>query len=229
MAHKLAGLIKWASREEWRDLFEMVLEDHVFPACEDTGLEPHEIVSFLGQDYFMSTVWAAAFEDMLTREFEDGANIVDDYLMHKGAKETASLRAYMGALRNSTMSLYEVSDVVLDRSFRARDLVRGGEPILISERLATRSLKQWDRFAGRVVEVEGRMQISGVILPYEHETSEEVIAGLRPASASSPGSKSRRSRKTSARSSMLQPSHGFPTPKGCGQYVPVSRAAGLST
>jgi len=31
--------------------------------------------------------------------------------------------------------------------------VRGGDPILISERLATRSLAQWDRIATRVVEV----------------------------------------------------------------------------
>jgi hypothetical protein len=77
------------------------------------------------------------------------------------------------------MSLYEVSDIIVDQSFRARDLVRGGEPVLISERLATRSLKQWDRFAGRVVQVGKQMQISGAVLPYEYETSKELIRGLR--------------------------------------------------
>lgn len=177
--HLLEGLMKWASREEWRDRFEMVLEDHVLPACEDTGLAPDEIVSMLGNDYFMRTVWACAFEDMLTREFNDGRNIVDDYLKRGGSKETASVRAYITALRNSAMSLYEVSDVVLDKSFRARDLVRGGEPVLISERLATRSFKQWDRFAGRVIQVGDRTQISGAILPYERQSSEDVIDGLR--------------------------------------------------
>jgi hypothetical protein len=59
------------------------------------------------------------------------------------------------------MSLYEVSDIVRDTSFRARDLVRGGEPVLISERSATRSVKQWDRIATRVVQVGSRTQISG--------------------------------------------------------------------
>lgn len=179
MAHKLAGLIKWAGRKEWRDRFDMILDDHMWPACEDTGLEPAEIVSTLGKDYFMSTVWASAFEDLLTREFEDGSNIVDDYLKRRSAKEPADVRAYVAALRDSTMSLYEVSDVVLDKSFRARDLVRGGDPVLISERLATRFLKQWDRFAGRVIQIDGQAQISGVILPYDHEKSEELIAGLR--------------------------------------------------
>lgn len=58
----------------------------------------------------------------------------------------------MAALRSSVMSLYEVSDVVRDQSFLARDLLRGGTPVRISEKSATHSLKQWDRLAARVVE-----------------------------------------------------------------------------
>src|SRR5258708_31192696 len=171
--------MKWATREPWRDRFEAVLEDHVLPACDETGLEPDEIVSTLGEDLFMSTVWACAFEDLLTRASDDGSNIVDDYLKRRGWKEIASVRAYMAALRDSVVSLYEVSDVVPDTSFRARDLVRGGEPILISERSATRTLKQWDRFAGRVLHVGQRTQISGAVLPYEHQASEDLIKSLR--------------------------------------------------
>ena len=72
-----------------------------------------------------------------------------------------------------------MSDVVPDTSFRARDLVRGGEPVLIGERSATRTLKQWDRFAGRVVQVGERTQISGAVLPYEHRASEQLIADFR--------------------------------------------------
>ena len=177
--HLLDGLMKWAAREPWRDRFEAILEDHVLPTCDETGLEPDEIISTLGEDLFMSSVWACAFEDLLTREFDDGSNIVDEYLKHRGSKETPSVRAYITALRNSVVSLYEVSDVVLDKSFRARDLVRGGEPVLISERSATRTLKQWDRFAGRVVQLGQRTQISGAVLSYEYETSENLIKGLR--------------------------------------------------
>lgn len=81
----------------------------------------------------MTTVWGCAFEDFLTRESDDGRNIVDDYLKRRGRKEGASARAYIIALRTSVMSLYEVSDIVRDTSFRARDLVRGGEPVLVSD------------------------------------------------------------------------------------------------
>jgi hypothetical protein len=177
--HLLEGLMKWTTREPWRDRFRAILEDHVLPACDETGLEPDEVVSILGEDLVMSAVWASAFEDMLTREFDDGSNIVDDYLKRRGWKEAASVRAYLTALRDSVVSLYEVSDVIPDTSFRARDLVRGGEPILISERSATRTLKQWDRFAGRVVQVGQQTQISGAVLSIEYETSENLIEGLR--------------------------------------------------
>ena len=139
--HILEGLIKWSKRELWRERFEQILESHLLPTCDETGLEIDDIVSTIGEDLFMSTVWACAFEDFLTCEFDDGENAVDDYIKRRGWKESTSVRTYMAALRNSTMSLYEVSDIVRGTSFRARDLMRGGEPVLISERSPTQSLK----------------------------------------------------------------------------------------
>jgi hypothetical protein len=173
--HILEGLIKWSAREYWADCFEEVLEEHLLPACDETGLEMQDIVSTIGEDLFMSTVWACAFEDFLTREFDDGENAIDDYLKRRGWKETASVRTYMAALRNSTMSLFEVSDVVPGTSFRARDLIRGGEPVLISERSATRSLKPWDRIAARVVQVGAKTQIGGGLLVFEPGTAENIV------------------------------------------------------
>jgi hypothetical protein len=177
--HSLQGLIKWSTRDPWSDRFAEVLEDHMLPTCEETGLTVDDIVSTVGEDFFTSTVWACAFEDFLTREFDDGGNIVDDYLKRRGWKESASIRNYLAALRNSTMSLYEVSDIVSGTSFRARDLVRGGEPVLISEKTATRSFKPWDRIAARVIQVGSQTQISGAVLPYQQETSEAFIEALR--------------------------------------------------
>jgi hypothetical protein len=178
-AHSLQGLMKWLTREEWRDRFAEVCDDHLAPTCDQINLDVDEIIAILGKDWFMSTVWGCAFEDFLTREFEDGANIVDDYLKRRGWKEDASTRTYMAALRTSVMSLFEVSDIVRETSFRARDLVRGGEPVLISERSATRSLKPWDRIATRVVQVGSKTQISGAILPFDRDASEELLKLLR--------------------------------------------------
>jgi hypothetical protein len=178
-ARSLNGLMKWLTRAEWRDWFAEIYDHHLLPACQQTGLDAEEVVAILGENWFMTTVWGSAFEDFLTREGADGRNIVDDYLKRRGWKEGASARAYMSGLRTSVMSLYEVSDIIRDTSFRARDLVRGGDPILISERLATHSLKQWDRIATRVVQMGPQMVISGAVLPYDREASEKVLKLLR--------------------------------------------------
>ena len=176
--HLLKGLMKWSTRDPWRDRFDQILEDHLLPACDETGVATDDVVSIVGEDLFVSTVWACAFEEFLTREFEDGANVVDEYLKRRGWKESASVRTYMAALRNSTMSFYEVSGIVPGESFRARDLARGGEPLLVSERSATRSLKPWDRIAARVVQVGPKMQIGGGVLLYEMGTAETCIEAL---------------------------------------------------
>ena len=177
--HSLQGLIKWLHREEWADRFAEAFDAHLLPACEQAGLEANEVVSTLGEDWFTRTVWGSAFEDFLTRDFDDGTNIVDDYLKRRGWKESPSTRTYMAALRSSVPSLYEVSDIVRDKSFKARDLVQGGDPFLIIERSATRSLKQWDRIATRVVQIGSQTHISGAILQFDYETSEQVLQLLR--------------------------------------------------
>jgi hypothetical protein len=178
-SHSLDGLFKWLTREEWRAPFNATLDRHLRHACDTFEIEADEIISILGENYFMATVWGCAFEDFLTQETEGGSNIVDDYLKRRGWKESASNRAYMQALRDSVISLHEVSNIVPETSFLARDLVRGSEPVLISERSATRSLKQWDRIAVRVLPMGSKTVIAGAILPFTIEASETVLKILR--------------------------------------------------
>ena len=178
-AHSLQGLMTWLSRDEWRDAFKDVLDLHLLPACENAGIEVGEVTAILDQEQFMSTIWGCAFEDFLTRELDNGRNVVDDYLKRRGWKENASTRSYISALRTSVMSLYEVSNIVKDTSFLARDLVRGGDPIVVSERSATRSLKQWDRIAARVLRVGSQTIIAGGVLPFDHDPSEDLLKMLR--------------------------------------------------
>src|SRR5439155_18881852 len=103
------------------------------------------------------------------------------YLKRRGWKESASNKAYMTALRSSVMSLYEVSDIVLDKSFLARDLVRGGEPVRVNERSGTRYLKPWDRIAARIVRVGSRTEMAGGALPFDHAASETLLDTLHRA------------------------------------------------
>ena len=175
----LSGLIKWLAREEWREPFDEVLWLHVGPACEQANLELEDLEGLLGQPQFM-TLWGCAFEDFLTRTVEpDGSNIVDDYLKRRGWKEAVANRRYMEALRRSVMSLYEISDLVPGEGFLARDLVRGGEPIRVTERKASRSLAPWERIAARILALGPSHVMAGGVLSFRHDAAAEVLRILK--------------------------------------------------
>ena len=86
-AHSLQGLIKWLVRDEWRDRFAGVYDAHLQPACESLGVDVDQIVLILGKGWSLTTVWGSAFEDFLTIDFDDGRNIVDDYLKVKAGRK----------------------------------------------------------------------------------------------------------------------------------------------
>lgn len=172
-ANALTGLMKWLGREEWREPFNEMIERHLGPACEAAGIALDELADLVG-DARASTLWGCVFEDFLASDLDDGSNIVDDYVKRRGWKESIANKRYLMALRSSVMSLYEVSDVVRDQSFLARDLLRGGEPVRISEKSGTHSLKQWDRLAARVVKVGPRFEMAGGVLVLTHEQGDAI-------------------------------------------------------
>ena len=176
--HDLSGIIKWCAREDWRPRVDAVTAEHFEPAMKAFGLDFQEIGEALGETWAVTL--GCAFEDFLTRRFRPGdENPVEVYLRRRGWKEPVTARTYMTALRTSLMSLYEASDIIPGQSFRARDLVRGGDPVVVSERTATRTLKTWDRIAARIVEHNGKMILAGGLLSLTLEASETLFSRLR--------------------------------------------------
>jgi hypothetical protein len=176
-AHVLTGLMKWLGREEWRDPFNELLERHLGPACEAAGITLDELAGAVG-DHHATVLWGCIFEDFLASDLDDGSNIIDDYLKRRGWKESVPNKRYLTSLRSSVMSLYEVSDIVRDQSFLARDLLRGGEAVRVSEKSGTRNLKQWDRLAARIVKVGPKYEMAGGVLGFDHEPSNVIRDGF---------------------------------------------------
>jgi len=179
-ARSLYGVMKWLRRDEWCDAFSDLLEKHLRPACSKWDIQIDELSSIIGDDWFMN-LWGCAFEDFLTREFDDNRNVVDDYLKRRSWKESAINKAYMAALRSSVMSLYEVSDIIPGESFLARDLIRGGAPIRISEKSATQSLHPWDCIGVRVLQLGARAVMGGGVLRFERDVAEDLLDSIRRA------------------------------------------------
>lgn len=174
-AHDLSGLMKYADRAPWDEALAEMLSAHLEPACEATGLEPDAIFEIIG-DHWHGPLWGCAFEDLLAQELEpDGRNLVDDYLKRRGWNENAPNKAYMRALRDTVMSLYEVSEVVPGQSMTLRDLLRNVAPVTVREHGATQTLVNWDKIAARVVDVNGRYGNSGALLPFSADGAVRVV------------------------------------------------------
>src|SRR3546814_17217363 len=111
---------------------------------EELDFEADEMADIFG-DHWAVVLWGCAFEDLLTRTIQPDRNIVDDYIRRRGWNESGPTKICLRALRSSVMSLHEVSEVEPGSGFLVRDLIRGGEPLRVSERSAPQPLTQWER------------------------------------------------------------------------------------
>lgn len=176
----ISGLLAFISREgDWRERLQDVVAEHLMPALEEFEIDHDGLADLLGEQW-SGVLWGCGFEDFLGQHYEDG-NIVDLYLKRRGWKETALNRAYFTALRDAPVSLYEVSDVQPGTSMLLRDLLSDAAPVTVREKSATRTLRQWDRIAVRVVPERDHHVISGALLPFRSEAVDFLFAGLRDA------------------------------------------------
>jgi hypothetical protein len=176
----ISGLLAFISREgDWRERLQDVVAEHLMPALDEFEIDHDGLADLLGEQW-SGVLWGCGFEDFLGQHYEDG-NIVNLYLKRRGWKETALNRAYFTALRDAPVSLYEVSDVQPGTSMVLRDLLSDAAPVTVREKSATRTLKQWDRIAVRVVPERDHHVISGALLPFRTEAVDFLFAGLRDA------------------------------------------------
>jgi hypothetical protein len=176
----ISGLLAFIGREgDWRERLQDVVAEHLMPALEEFEIDQDGLADLLGEQW-SGVLWGCGFEDFLGQHYEDG-NIVDLYLKRRGWKETALNRAYFTALRDAPVSLYEVSEVQPGTSMVLRDLLSDAAPVTVREKSATRTLKQWDRIAVRVVPERDHHVISGALLPFRPEAVDFLFAGLRDA------------------------------------------------
>ncbi len=177
-SNSVSGLIKWLGKNPWRDAFLETLNQHVEPILEKHCLSDFDDLGSLVSPHWAMTIWGCAFEDFLTKSFSENGFMVDDYLKRRGWKESARDRAYIAGLKTSVMSIYEASYIQPGKSFLARDLIRGGDPVQITEHTATKTIKPWDRLAMRIIDLRKTKVIGGGLLPFDLDISEQLLAEI---------------------------------------------------
>ena len=180
MRNDISDLLEFIGRDDvWRGRLQDVVAEHLMPALEEFEVDNDELFEVLGEPW-PGVLWGCGFEDFLGRYY-DAENIVDLYLKRRGWKETQANREYFAALRDTPVSLYEVSTVKPGTSMVLRGLLGGAEPVTVLEKSASRSLKKWDRIAVRVLEEGNHHVISGALLAFTADAVELLLDGLRGA------------------------------------------------
>ncbi|MGH6900698.1 MAG: hypothetical protein ACREJ5_29795 [Geminicoccaceae bacterium] len=170
----VGAILKWSERDDWQERRTTVFADHFGPVLDDFETTIEEVIDVLGPGLFAQLL-GCALEDFTTCHFEpDQRNVVDDYLKRRGWKESAPVRSYLRALQRSVMSAYEVIDTVPGSHVLVRDLIRGGEPIRIEDKLGSQDLIQWDRIGARLLEIKGRIVMSGGALRLTFDDAAEI-------------------------------------------------------
>ncbi len=171
------NLLKWSANEQWNPVREQVFAEHFGLVCDRFDTNEEEIADLLGDAFGM--VFGCVMEDFFTARFGDeGDNIIDDYLKRRGWREKIPAKRYLEAIRDSVLSLYEVVDLDPGRSMTVRDLVLGGDPITVEEKLGSETAARWDRIAGRIVTVNKKAYFTGSLLLFPHEVADEVLSGI---------------------------------------------------
>ena len=177
------NLLKWATRGEWAPLRQECYAAHFEPVVDGFELPDHALDELADEAAHMLGVFI--LEDFFTARFGEHfeLNVVDDYLKRRGWRESVPARRYLEALRDSTLSLYEVVDIAPGRHMTVRDLILGGEAVRVEEKRGSRGVALWDRLAARIVAVRGKNRFTGAVLRFHHELSRELLTALEDMAA----------------------------------------------
>ncbi len=175
----IRNIMNWADGPEWSDERAAVFDAHLAPVCDQIGISREELGQELAEHGYDGMLFGVMWEDFFSRSpSPDDKNIIDDYLMRRGWRESVPGRRYLRQLRDSVLSLYEVVEVSPGHHCSLRDLVRGGETIRVHEQMGTQNIVKWDRIAARVLNTNGTPIFSGGILPFPREASQSLLTVL---------------------------------------------------
>ncbi len=177
-AKAIDNIGKWSAREEWASRRDEVFAEHLDMILEQFEMTAEEVFDLLGSAFGM--VYGFIFEDFLTAQFgEEGElNIIDDYLKRRGWREKVPARRYLEGIRDSTPSLYEVTELDPGHSMTVRDLVLGGDPVTLEEKRGSESAARWDRIAGRIIVVNKKPHFTGGLLLIPHQLADEILSAI---------------------------------------------------
>ncbi len=178
----LTKLLRFTETAACASFFAMATESFFEEFTESYDLEdPDDLVDTIG-DVAVGQLFPCLFDFFCSNEYRDEGkrwNVIDLFLKKRGTLLKAADKSYLRSLRHSYMSLYEVLDITPDESILLKDVIGGGEPVRVFEKLLTRQIAVWDIIGGRLLEENGRFTLAGGALKLERKTAQKVAEQTR--------------------------------------------------
>ena len=115
------------------------------------------------------------FEDWLIFDYKvnkEKETFIDIYIKNNKLKDDET--ALLKSLKDSVISLYEVTSVDKDKKIMLKDLLMDSEHTLRDKSL-TRGLNKGDIFATRLLTLDGKTCMSGCVYPYKADQKKTVL------------------------------------------------------
>lgn len=176
------GISKWLDSSGWIDNFEEVLDEYFGQYLEDLGLQSlDEFASIIDPVWYLIAE-NMAFNDLISRDFGEGT-AVETYLKKQGWKEKPLVKAYLKALLKSKVCVYEVTNIKVDESFDAIDVMMGQDTKTVQAKEVTHHLEEGGYYITRLMDVRGHTVSAGGFLPTTAEVAKIICADLNDAAA----------------------------------------------
>lgn len=168
----------WLNESDWIGDFAEFTEEFwkFFPEVSD-GLTIQQVLKDLPpeDEDFASLI---TFENFLAAEFEGGETPYQAFLDGSEVSVDPDCDAFVRSLPGSLVSVYLVHEVD-ETSVLVSDVFREGDPIRVEEPNQTEWLLAGDRIAARVLNVNGTLRFSRVIVPLSPEMWKLVEEGAK--------------------------------------------------
>ncbi len=228
-----ARIEQWLGRDEWSWVKDKIFNRHVGEVCAEYDVNPARLPEIIGEGgMFMLSNYlteCALTEPVLPDggdpfaglegaeeqaqldlydqlDDENLSTVIDDYLARRGYRESATAKRYLIALRDTPVSVFEVTAVNPGRNVTVRDLLTAGEPVTVNEKSGSKGMKIWDCLAARLVEVNGKPVFTGSLLVLTRDMADAVteeISAMREEFAERAGQEEMSDEERSLMAAML--------------------------
>jgi hypothetical protein len=175
-------LSQWLLKEPWHGRFITFSRDVLADIAAFLDISVSEMMTEGQNEDWGDRLLEAITEYFFELQFEEEPiNIVDDYLKRRGWKESKVGRDYLQAVKSTSFSVYEVSEVKPGESITVVDKVRNLPAMEVSEILGSQCISVGQYLLAKVLNVSDRFYFSATFFVMRPNDAQEWIMDISEA------------------------------------------------